>query len=204
MGISAGSTALLTTILLSTATPSDTANTAESTTAPAEQGHEIDVRLNCTPGGHFLLRADSITLFMMNPSPVSPLALVGLLEGDCETERGDGHSSVTMRFITDKQFKKTTWDMEFTRVRNPTNDGGRASGWEYGWVGLRLFHSQSEGREMKWRPGPGNSTDVNIRFEYSAEFREYTTVMVARNLRVAPNVEEGHQPTEEGVMESEH
>lgn len=158
-----------------------------SVTSNTSSGREIDLKLNCTPGGHFQLRADSVVLYL---KPFGDqLALLELLRGSCEAVDRD-YTNVSMHFTTsDRDLPKVEWKMGFVR---------KASGWEYGPLVLNMEFDH-DGLEMKWKSGTDNSSaDVNIRFELKG-YPEYTVVMVTKNLRVAPHIEESHETTEKGV-----
>ena len=56
-----------------------------------------------------------------------------------------------------------------------------------------------QGIEMGWRPNleDSNAADVNVIFFHDRESYNYT--MEAINLRIAPCVENGHEPSAKGV-----
>ena len=126
---------------------------------------------------------------------------VELEGGSCESERSD-HVSVALNFTTNKRFlRPAPWQMDFVRSTNSNNShSADESGWKYGEMTMYMGYYSLQAVAMAWSPAENrNAADVNVSLHRGVQFPFDTAVLVMENLRVAPCVEEGRAPTDNGM-----
>ena len=125
----------------------------------------------------------------------SVLTLIELPEGSCQLKSA-GHVMATLMFSTDSPYPDMFVRLELEFVRRENASSGEAQ-WEFG-EEMALTIDEPPllpSGPAVWSPAPEG---LNVEIRFASDYESIEQRLRAVGLRLAPYVEDGREPTENG------